>query len=88
MKPNGKCIAKKCEDCNFYRDWDMTNKDGLRKVMKQCGFAVLFDEIPHIKGSIDGVQRASNETRNRVQCLGDAMVNSKLINATKLIGEK
>jgi hypothetical protein len=65
MKPNGKCIAKKCEDCNFYYSWDMTNDEGLRKQMNKCVFLVLSEEIPRIRGSVDGVQQAANESRNR-----------------------
>ena len=79
MKPNGKCIARKCEECRFYENWDITKRDGIRTVEKKCSFEVLFKTIPGLIGSIDGVQRAANETRNRVQCLGDAMVCSKLI---------
>jgi len=65
MKPGGKCIAKRCEDCNFYYSWDMTNEEGLRKQIKKCVFLVLSEEIPRIRGSIDGVQAAANESRNR-----------------------
>lgn len=65
MKPNGKCIAKKCEGCNFYYSWDMENKNGLRKTIKKCLFLVLSEEMPNIRGSIDGVQQAANESRNR-----------------------
>ena len=94
MKPNGKCIAKKCEDCNFYYSWDMENKNGLRKTIKKCLFLVLSEEIPNIRGSIDGVQRAANESRNRsmetkqrVEDLGSAIANTFEYLDKKLLGE-
>lgn len=46
--------------------WDMTEqKTGLRKQVNKCGFQVLFEEIPFIRGSIDGAQQGANEARNR-----------------------
>ena len=60
-----KCIVKKCEDCRLYSDFDMTNKEGLRKTVKRCILYVLADEIPRIRGSIDGLQSGVNEARNR-----------------------
>ena len=95
MKPNGKCIAKKCEDCNFFRDyqWDMTNEEGLRKIVNKCLFKVLGEEIPLIRGSIDGVQEAANESRNRtietkqrIEDLGGAMALT--LKMKKLIGSQ
>lgn len=95
MKPNGKCIARKCEDCNFFYDWDMTNNEGLREVKKRCIFRVLADEIPRIRGSIDGVQEAANESRNRsletkgrIEDLGQAIALSFDRMNNKLLGEK
>ena len=88
MKPNGKCIAKRCDDCRFYENWDVTDKKtGLRSLERKCSFEVLFKVIPNIVGSIDGVQCASNETRNRVQCLGEAMAFSGMIDEKRLLGE-
>jgi len=43
----------------------MTNQEGLRDRKQRCLFRVLAEEIPRIIGSIDGVQRAANEARNR-----------------------
>ena len=40
-------------------------KTGLRKQIQKCGFQVLFEEIPFIRGSIDGAQKGSNEASNR-----------------------
>ena len=87
-----KCIAKKCEDCRLYTDFDMTNKEGLRKTVKKCILFVLADEIPRIRGSVDGLQGGVNEARNRsmetkarVEDFGNASVqvlnniNTKLI---------
>ena len=72
MKPTGKCIAKKCEDCNFYYPWDMTSKEGLRKTIKKCIFLVIAEEIPQFRASVDGCQEATNETKNRVMKFGRA----------------
>lgn len=61
-----KCICRKCEDCQLYQPWDMTDqKTGLRKSEQKCGLQVLFEEIPFIRGSIDGCQQGANEARNR-----------------------
>jgi hypothetical protein len=35
---------------------------------------VLFDEIPRIRGSIDGCQQATNETRNDVLAYSQASI--------------
>ena len=64
--------------------WDMTEqKTGLRKNVQKCGFQVLFEEIPHIRGSIDGAQQGANEARNKsmetqelVKDLGLAMLTA------------
>ena len=82
--PNKKCICKKCEECNFFMPWDMTEqKTGLRKQVQKCGFQVLFEEIPFIRGSIDGAQQGANEASNRametkefLQDLGLAMLTA------------
>jgi hypothetical protein len=74
--PKKKCIAKKCDDCQFYQSWDMTNKEGLRKSVMKCGMQVLFDEVPRIIGSIDGCQKATNETRNKVISFGASAVET------------
>jgi hypothetical protein len=69
-----KCICKNCEDCQFYRTWDMTDQNtGLRKQVSKCGFQVLFEELPHLRGAIDGAQQGANEARNR------SMENQELI---------
>jgi len=79
--PKKKCIARKCEECNFYQSWDVGEyKDGkptgLRKMIQKCSLQVLFEEIPAIKGSIDGCQQASNETRNKVDSFGKASIET------------
>lgn len=74
--------------------WDMTDsKTGLRSLVDKCGFLVLFEELPHIRGSIDGVQEAANEARNRsmetkgiVTAFGEATVKTlEAIDRFKLI---
>ena len=37
---------------------------------------VLFDEVPRILGSIDGCQKATNETYNKVDAYGKASVET------------
>jgi hypothetical protein len=75
--PKKKCIAKKCEDCNFYQSWDMEiAKANLRKTKMKCSLQVLFEEIPQIRGSIDGCQVASNETKNVVIDFGSKAVKT------------
>jgi len=76
LKPKGKCFCRKCEDCHWLWDWDMTNDEGLRSVKKRCLFQVLGEEIPKIRGSIDGCQGATNETRNHVLRFGKACAES------------
>ena len=60
-----KCICKKCEDCRLYMSWDMETKEGLRQQVQKCVFNVLAEEIPRLRGSIDGLQGGVNEARNR-----------------------
>jgi hypothetical protein len=65
-----------CSECRFFRSWILTSDRGEQKVEERCGFEVLMDEIPRIRGSIDGCQSASNETRNRVMEFGQAAVET------------
>lgn len=72
-----KCICKNCEDCQFYQPWDMTNEKGIRRSVNKCSLQVLFEEIPLIRGAIDGLQGGVNEARNwsveavkHVHCIG------------------
>lgn len=74
--PKKKCIAKKCDECHFFQPWDMTGKGGLRKSVTKCCIQVLCEEIPHLRGSIDGCQQATNETRNKVINFGTSAVET------------
>jgi hypothetical protein len=74
--PKKKCIAKKCDECHFFQPWDMKNKDGLRKTVTKCCLDVLCEEIPHLRGSVDGCQKATNETRNKVISFGTSAVET------------
>ena len=66
MKPNGKCFAKKCEDCHWFQNWDITEvHTGLRKVERKCSLQVMCETLPKLIGSIDGLQGGVNEARNR-----------------------
>jgi hypothetical protein len=71
-EPSKQCISADCAQCNFYRPWILTNDRGEQKVENRCSFEMLFEEIPRIRGSVDGCQQASNEARNRVMEFGAA----------------
>lgn len=76
-KPNQKCICKKCDDCFFYRYWPATDMAGNPIGMKQaCSIEVQNVELRRLIGSIDGAQKASNETRNEVLKFGKACVET------------
>lgn len=80
-----------CDACRFFRSWILTNDHGEQRVEERCGFEVLMDEIPRIRGSVDGCQQAANETRNRVVEFGTAAVQtlvafSAATETPKLIG--
>jgi hypothetical protein len=62
-----KCICRKCSDCKLFVKWDMVNNEGLRKQASKCLLFVLADEIPKIKGSMEGVQADANSARNRAE---------------------
>jgi hypothetical protein len=65
-KPLGKCFAKKCDDCNFYKLNRTVRVPSLEeKVRRVCQWQLFFNQFPDLVGSIDGVQAASNEARNR-----------------------
>ena len=36
----------------------------------------MCEEIPHLRGSVDGCQQATNETRDRVLGFGEASVKT------------
>jgi len=65
-----------CDNCRFYWNWSLKDDHGRETVGQRCGLEVLFDEIPRIKGSIDGCQSATNETRNRVFDYAEAATNA------------
>jgi hypothetical protein len=67
-----KCICKKCEDCRLFRSWIMTNDKGEQKVLTRCDIQVIAEELPKLRGSVDGCQVAANETKNRVLEFGGA----------------
>ncbi|MHC4639664.1 MAG: hypothetical protein ACYTBV_19525 [Planctomycetota bacterium] len=75
MEPKKKCICKKCDECNFYVSWDMENNEGLRKQMPECLFFVLANEIPKLRGAVDGLQAGVNQARNRSQEAKDKVDN-------------
>ena len=89
-KPQGKCFAKECVKCNFYRRWRVIvdEKTGLPKEMKKCSFEVYFYTIPKLIGAIDGCQQASNESKNAVLSFGQASVDTLDVISTTLKNRK
>lgn len=83
-----KCICKKCEDCRLFLQWDMVGPGGLRKTENRCAIMVVAQELPMLRGSVDGCQEAANETRNRTLEFGRAAVETLVQikdNAPKLL---
>ena len=74
IRKGRKCIASKCEKCNFYRHYNMVNDKGEKAVKEICAFDTLFNELPKILGGIDGCQEATNKTFNKVIAYGQASV--------------
>ena len=60
-----KCICKKCEDCRLYLSWILTNDKGEQKVENRCSILMMAEELPRLRGAIDGLQGGVNEARNR-----------------------
>jgi hypothetical protein len=71
-----KCIASSCQKCNFFRHWNMVDDKGKKEVKQICSFDILFNEIPNLKGSIDGCQEATNKTFNKVERFGKASIET------------
>jgi len=63
--PKKKCIAKKCDECNFFNHWNIVDDKNQEKIELKCDFEVMRHTLPKIIGAIDGVQSASNESRNQ-----------------------
>lgn len=74
--PKKKCIAKRCEDCHFFQHWNMEDDKGKKSVHEVCAIGVLCDEIPRLRGSVDGCQRATNKTYNKVDRFGNDAVEA------------
>lgn len=85
IRPGKKCICKKCEDCNFFLPWIETNDKGQERVNDKCGMLVLFEEIPKIRGSIDGLQGGVNEARNTVMKNIPKFIESIKVIATRAL---
>ena len=65
-KPQGKCFAKKCDECAFYRKWQLLDeKTMMPRIETKCSWESIFFNLPKIIGSIHGCQEAVNEARNR-----------------------
>lgn len=76
MKPKGRCFAKKCEDCNWWQPWDITEVNtGLRKVEHKCSIQVMCETLPKLIGAVDGLQGGVNEARNRSMEVKDLVEN-------------
>ena len=44
----------------------MTNDKGESKTEFKCDIRIIAETLPRLIGSVDGCQKATNETRNRV----------------------
>lgn len=70
VKPKGKCFAKICNECNWWRqDEREVLKDGLPTGVKEivwiCKFDLIFAGMHYHMGSLDGLQKAVNESNNK-----------------------
>jgi len=74
-KPQGKCFVGECKDCNFYRLWRTVDQFKKETVMKRCSWEAIHYTMPDIAGSIDGMQTAVNESRNRSAESKQAIIN-------------
>jgi hypothetical protein len=96
-----KCPGGKCEKCYLFRRFTYEEeaedpetkqmmKTGQIKHFWRCAIDHLLEATPKIFGSIDGVQRATNETRNRVEAFGQAVILSlaQIDKKQKLLGKK
>jgi hypothetical protein len=68
--PKKKCFAKKCENCNWYRDREFEKLEngkpsGVYGIRKCCEFETLIGAMHYHMGSLDGLQSGVNEARNR-----------------------
>lgn len=80
-----------CTECMWWRTWRVTHgKTGQPVDEKRCSIEVILEYLPQIVGSIDGVQTAANEARNRSVESKEAIVNlgQATLKSFELIGEK
>jgi hypothetical protein len=75
-KPHGKCFAKRCKDCNFFRVWECEDEKKKKLQVRKCSWEAILFVLPDIVGSIDGCQEASNNTRNVVLDFGAATIKT------------
>lgn len=69
-----KCPCEPCDECMWYRHFQMTNKDtGVVEVKQACGIEVILTEIVRLISAVDGNQTAANEARNAVWGLAAGM---------------
>ena len=70
IKPKGKCFAKKCNDCNWFRQREFErvengNPIGIHEMRWCCEFETLLNAMHYHMGSLDGLQNAVNQAHNR-----------------------
>ena len=70
MEPKGKCFAETCEECHWWRQRQMESlidgkPTGIKEMRWVCEFETLLNAMHYHMGSLDGVQQAANEARNR-----------------------
>ena len=49
----------------MYLSWVVTDDRGQQKCIDKCAILVVSEEIPRIKGAVEGLQSGVNEARNR-----------------------
>ena len=82
------CPMGDCESCVWFQPWNIEERDahggktGRVRQIEACSLQVLLETIPKIHGSIDGLQEAVNDSRNRsmetktrVEDFGNAVYN-------------
>jgi hypothetical protein len=96
--PNGKCFAKHCDECNWWRQREFEKLEngrpsGVKEIRWCCEWETLLNGMHYHMGSLDGMQEGVNEARNRsietkvrVEEFGQA-VYQVVSNYPKLLGD-
>ena len=49
----------------MYLSWILTNDKGEQKVESRCAILMIAEELPRMRGAVDGLQGGVNDARNR-----------------------